>query len=345
MGTLEMDTDHTPSPSDSATGEIAVSVEHLTKEYSTRDGDAITAVDDVSFDIESGTIVGLLGPNGAGKTTTIKSTLGLLIPTDGSVHINGVDVHDDYRGAYENVSAVLEGNRNAYWRLTVRENLDYFASLQGIHPKTVRDQHDELLEQLRLTDKANEVVKDLSRGMKQKVSLAISLARDTPVVFMDEPTLGLDVEAARDLQRDLRTLVDEHDRTIVVSSHNMDVVQSLCDRVIIMNEGSIVVDRPVDALSDLFDTRTYRVVLEGRLPDSHRETVEGTYETSRWKTSDNRTEFTVAVETPRRLYDVVDILRDGGVAIESVSSNESDLEEVFLTITGDDGDNMLEGSG
>ena len=128
------------------TGETVLAVDGLTKVYG--DGEtAVRAVDDVSFSVDRGEVVGVLGPNGAGKTTTIKSILGLVIPTAGSVEIAGVDAHAHPRRVYRHVGAMLEGARNIYWRLTVRENLEYFAALAGQSGRAARDRHDRLLDQ------------------------------------------------------------------------------------------------------------------------------------------------------------------------------------------------------
>lgn len=164
------------------TGDPIVSVDAVSKTYGSGEG-AVTAVDGVTFDVRSGTVVGVLGPNGAGKTTLIKSMLGLILPDEGEVTVDGVDVHEDTRVAYRRIGAMLEGARNVYWRLTVRENLRFFASLAGHEPGSLRDRHDDLLEQLGLADKADVTVNDLSRGMKGKVALAAALARDAPVAF------------------------------------------------------------------------------------------------------------------------------------------------------------------
>ena len=204
-------------------GESIVSVRNVRKTYGSGEG-AVTAVDDVSFDVQPGTVVGVLGPNGAGKTTLIKSMLGLVIPDEGDVTVDGIDVHAETREAYRRMGAMLEGARNVYWRLTVRENLEFFASLAGHDPGSLRDRHEELLEQLGLADKADATVNDLSRGMKGKVSLAAALARDAPVAFLDEPTLGLDVESSIELRRELRRLAEQESMTIVLSSHDMAVV-------------------------------------------------------------------------------------------------------------------------
>ena len=174
----------TPNRAPATHGEPAVEVEGLRKRFGEGD-DAVVAVDGVSFAVETGSVVGLLGPNGAGKTTLIKSVLGMVLPDAGTVRIRGVDVDDRPRAAYASVDAMLEGARNDYWRLTVRENLRYFAAVGGVDPDAVADRHDRLLDQLGLADRADTPVRELSRGMKQKVSLASVLAGGAEVVFLD----------------------------------------------------------------------------------------------------------------------------------------------------------------
>src|SRR5439155_19125801 len=166
----------------------------------------VTAVDDVSFRIDGHEVVGLLGANGAGKTTTIKCLCGLVLPTSGRMFIDGVSIPDHPRAAATKAAVVLEGNRNLYWRMTPRENIDFFAGLQGIDRRSGAVLREELLERFGLTDKARTPARMLSRGMQQKLSLACALARRTPVLLLDEPTLGLDVEISHELRGYLREL-------------------------------------------------------------------------------------------------------------------------------------------
>jgi ABC-2 type transport system ATP-binding protein len=312
-------------------GTTAVSVDDLTKVYGSGD-DAVRAADGVSFDIESGTAVGLLGPNGAGKTTTIKSLLGLVVPTAGSASVCGVDVAGDPSTAYRHVGAMLEGARNTYWRLTVRENLQFFAALAGPRPSAVRERHDELLEQFDLLEKADTAVRELSRGMQQKVSLASTLARDADVVFLDEPTLGLDVESSIELRRELRRLVDEEGLTVVVSSHDMDVIEHVCDRVVIMSEGEIIADDSVDELLELLHTQSYEVTLEEAIPPDLRQRLATEYGADAFETVGERQRFQVSV-TGDEFYDLVDELGDAGLTVHEFDAVEPDLEDVFLELT------------
>lgn len=312
----------------------AVAVRGLRKTYGSGD-DRVVAVEDVSFTVDRGEVVGLLGPNGAGKTTTLKAALGLLVPTVGTCEVFGTDVHKETATAYRHVGAMLEGARNVYWRLTPRENLSFFASLQGIDPRSRREAHDRLLESLDLLDRADDAVNDFSRGMKGKVALAATLARETPVVFLDEPTLGLDVEATRDLRSRIRRLADEEGRTVLLSSHDMDTVQAVCDRAVVMNEGRVVAADAVENLVGLFRTREYEVTVAGTLGDA-REPLESAFEARGFREMADGTQFTATVPEGR-FYDFVDRLREAGVEVVAVSARETDLEEAFLRLTRRDG--------
>ncbi|WP_152529782.1 ABC transporter ATP-binding protein [Candidatus Halobonum tyrrellensis] len=315
-----------------ADADPAVVVRDLAKTY----GDDVRALDGVSFTVDRGEVVGLLGPNGAGKTTCIKSVLGLVLPSSGSVELAGVDAHADTRRAHRRVGAMLEGARNVYWRLTVRENLAFFAGLAGRSPAALRERHDALLDRFGLAEWADTPVRNLSRGMKQKVALACTLSRDVDVAFLDEPTLGLDVESSRDLRSELRTLAREEGLTVVLSSHDMDVIEDLCDRVVILSAGRVVADDSVETLLDVFRTQTYRVVVDGA-PDGLRDRLAAEYDLTEWTTDGGRTRFEVTLASGNRVADLTRTLVDAGCAIRSVDTAEPDLEEAFVRLTrGDD---------
>jgi ABC-type multidrug transport system, ATPase component len=309
-----------------------VAVEGLEKTY----GDGIQALNGVSFGARPGEVVGLLGPNGAGKTTCIKCLLGLVEPTAGTIEVASVDARANPRTAYSRVGAMLEGARNIYWRLTVRENLEFFAGIAGNAPSEVRDRHDELLERLTLAEKADEPVRDLSRGMKQKVSLATTLARDVDVVFLDEPTLGLDVESSLDLRRELDTLARERDLAVVLSSHDMDVIQDLCDRVVVLSDGEIVADDTVDSLLDLFRTQTYEISFETAAETDVVSRLRQMCEVTNVAHRSTETTVTVQLEDGNNLPTVAGAVVDAGGQLTGVTTVEPDLEEAFLRITGGD---------
>jgi ABC-2 type transport system ATP-binding protein len=309
----------------------AVAVENLRKVYGNEE-DGTVAIKNVSLEIESGTAVGLLGPNGAGKTTTIKSLLGLVIPTRGHASVCGFDVIKNPDAAYHHVGAMLEGARNTYWRLTVRENLRFFAALAGQQPSAVQERHDELLKQFDLVDKADTPVRELSRGMKQKVSLASTLARDAKVAILDEPTLGLDVESSIELRRELRQLVDKTGLTVILSSHDMDVIEHVCDRIIIMSDGKVIADDSVDELLDVFQTQTYEVTVDGKVSSKIREQLAEVHGAESFDVVDNREQFNVSV-TNEEFYSFIDNLRNAGLTVYRLDAVEPDLEDIFLELT------------
>jgi ABC-2 type transport system ATP-binding protein len=305
----------------------ALAVEGLRKRFGSGP-DAVTAVDGVSFEVERGSVVGLLGPNGAGKTTLIKSVLGTVLPDAGAVRIMGVDVHEAPRAAYAHVDAMLEGARNDYWRLTVRENLRYFATVGGVDPDSVAGRHDRLLARLNLADKADEPVRNLSRGMKQKVSLASVLAGGADVVFLDEPTLGLDVASARTFRAEVRRLAAETGLTVLLSSHDMDVVEAVCDRVIVVADGRVVADDTPDALlhDDDHHLRLTGPAFDDSVVAALRDRVAATRVE---RLDDGRIE--VAVDTDG-LYALMDALRRRDVPLTEVRSVDPGLDDVLLDI-------------
>lgn len=310
--------------------DVVVRAENLTKVYGSGSA-SVTAVDGIDLEIERGTVVGLLGPNGAGKTTTIKLLLGLIVADEGHVSINGVDVGSSPRRAYRSVAAMLEGARNVYWRLTVRENVRFFARLadQPVEPARI----DELIEHVGLAEKADTAVNELSRGMKQKTSLACTLVRETPVTFLDEPTLGLDVESSLDLRQELRRLVEMEDRTVILSSHDMDVIEAVCDRVIIMNDGRIVADDDIDELLSVFRTQAYRLEVDGRFDASARQRFNEAYGATEWVAGDGWTRFDAMRVRGQQFHDLIADIEEVGATVLSLEALEPDLEEVFLDVT------------
>jgi ABC-2 type transport system ATP-binding protein len=239
---------------------------------------------------------------------------------------------DQPRKAYRHVDAMLEGARNDYWRLTVRENLRYFSTIKGVKPNAVTDRHERLLAKLDLLEKADEPVRDLSRGMKQKVSLASVLASESDLVFLDEPTLGLDVESSLTLRRELRRIVDERDLTAVVSSHDMDVIEDVCDRVILMNEGEIIADDSVSAVLDQFTASGFSVTSPD-ITDALLSTIRERFEVVEVTSVERGRRVEVATDSDG-FYRLLDLCRDHDVTLAGVGTVEPDLEDVFVEITG-----------
>jgi ABC-2 type transport system ATP-binding protein len=310
----------------------ALAVESLTKTF--RDGGrgSVKAVDNVAFQVEQGEVVGLLGPNGAGKTTTIKCILGLMRPDSGHVTVFGEDAQTNYPRILSKMSAVLEGSRNLYWRLTVWENILFFSALHGVASPADKRYFDHLLKLFSLEDKRNVEVRKLSQGMKQKTSVVCALARRAPLVFLDEPTLGLDVETSLELRSVLRELSCEEGRTFVVSSHDMAVIQDVCQRVIIMSEGRIVVDDNVSHLMDLFRTRCYRIVLRGPAPEGLEKRLVHEFVGSSVAEGEQGAEIKVNLSEDEDIYRLMDILRGVDGVIDEISHEEIDMEKVYLEV-------------
>ncbi|SER81353.1 ABC transporter ATP-binding protein [Salipaludibacillus aurantiacus] len=294
--------------------------------------ETVTAVKDISFDVHRGEVLGLLGPNGAGKTSTIKMICGLLQPNSGAIYINGLDIRKKRLKALRHISAVLEGNRNLYWRLTVRENLEYFAGNRGLSRKEIAARVDQLIGQFRLKEKENELVNGLSRGMQQKLAIAVALLAETQAILLDEPTLGLDVEISYELREIIKTVAKEEQRTIIISSHDMPVVQELCDRTIIINKGTVVVDEKVENLLKLFETRAYSIKLCSELSPSQQKKLDVSFPLSTYKGSFRQPVVEVNLERSEDIYDLFDIFKAEGTVVESIDRTSIDFEQVFMEI-------------
>ena len=204
------------------------------------------AVSGVSFEIKAGEIFGLLGPNGAGKTTTIKMLCTLLEPSGGTATVNGYDVVREPGLVRQSLGAVLTGERSVYWKLTGRENLEYFAALYHIPRPVAKRRIAELLERLDLADRADELVERYSSGMKQRVAIAKALLPNPPVLLLDEPTIGLDPQSARNL-RELILETRAEGRTVLLTTHYMEEADQLSDRVGIIDGGKVIaLDTPAE---------------------------------------------------------------------------------------------------
>ncbi len=218
----------------------------------------VEAVRGVSFEIDSGELFGLLGPNGAGKTTTIKMLITLLIPTSGSASVLGFDVVRDAREVRRRIGYVFGGDRGLYERLSAYDNLRYFAELYAVPAREQRRRIDELLDLVGLAGREKERVEGYSRGMRQRLHIARGLLHDPPVVFLDEPTIGVDPVGARELRRTIASLA-ESGKTVLLTTHYMFEADDLCSRMAVINKGQIVAD---GTPRDLKATVADRTVIE-----------------------------------------------------------------------------------
>jgi len=215
-----------------------------------RRGLEVEAVRGVSFEVGEGELYGLLGPNGAGKTTTIKMLITLLLPTSGSAHVLGYDVVDDAREVRKRIGYVFGGDRGLYERLSALDNLRYFSELYGVTPREQKSRIGELLELVGLTGRERERVEGFSRGMRQRLHIARGLLHDPEVLFLDEPSIGIDPVGARELRATIAAL-SEVGKTVLLTTHYMFEADELCDRIAVIREGEIVAEGTPDHLKRL----------------------------------------------------------------------------------------------
>jgi sodium transport system ATP-binding protein len=206
----------------------------------------VKAVDGVSFTARDGEVTGLLGPNGAGKTTTLRMLYTLMRPDSGQVLVDGIDAARDAEAVRRRLG-VLPDARGLYKRLTARENIDYFARLQGMDESLIRTRREQLIEALDMGDIANRQTEGFSQGQRVKTAIARALVHDPKNVILDEPTNGLDVMATRSMRKFMHRLKDEG-RCVLFSSHIMQEVAALCDRIVVIAHGRVVADDAPDAL-------------------------------------------------------------------------------------------------
>jgi ABC-2 type transport system ATP-binding protein len=302
----------------------AIEIRGLTKVY----GSGTRAVDDVTLAIPPGQVFGLLGPNGAGKTTIIKMLGGLVTPTAGTIRLNGYDVARRRGAAVLQLGAVLEGSRNVYWSMSAWQNLLYFGRLKGLRGSEIKPRAEWLLTELGLWERRHESVGDFSRGMQQKVAIASALITDPPILLLDEPTIGLDVQAARTVKDWVLRLARDEGKTVVLTTHQLAMAQELADRIAVIREGRIVADLPTAELLAQFREDRYRITLGAPIDGARLPLPEGAA-----VTHDNGvTALTAPVGSQDELYALLDELRRGDVPLLSVSQVEPDIEEVFVRI-------------
>ena len=232
-----------------------IQVENITKRYGN-----FTAVDGISFDIDEGEIVGFLGPNGAGKSTTMNMITGFIEPSDGRIIVDGYDISKKPQKAKRQIGYMPEGVP-LYSDLTVKEFVAYMADLKGCEKKTKKEEIKKVLEETGLTEVQNKLTKNLSRGYKQRVSMAGALVGEPKILILDEPTVGLDPKQITEIRELIKELGKTH--TIIFSSHILSEVSQICNKVIIINKGKIVaIDTPENLEKKVNNNNTVYVTVE-----------------------------------------------------------------------------------
>ncbi len=306
-----------------------LNIQNLSKTFfEHRSKKKIKAVDDISFTLERGELVGLLGPNGAGKTTIIKSICGLLFPDEGQIFVNDIDVLKHRNRALKYISALFEGNRNIYWKLNPKENIEYFARIKGLTYKEFYKQREFLINYLGLKDKENQLVENLSRGMQQKVALAVTFISNTDLVLLDEPTLGIDVMTTIEIRELLKRYTKEFHKTMFITSHDLDFIEKTCERVIIINNGIILADESISKLKEYTESNTLRIHIKKSLTDEQKEKLH------LWNAiiipKQDSTELDISLKSYTDIYSIMQILQSTQNPILSMEYKQMDLESVFM---------------
>jgi ABC-2 type transport system ATP-binding protein len=310
----------------------AVVVEEVTRVFEPRRkrDSRVVALDDVSLEIPEGEIHGLLGPNGAGKTTLVKILSTVLVPTSGRARVLGHDVVEETRSVRPLIGIVFGGERGLYWRLTGRQNLEYWGALYKLSSSRTRSRAQELLDRVGLTERADERVETYSRGMKQRLHLARGLVGDAKVLFLDEPTTGMDPLAAREF----RTLIAElkgEGRTILLATHDLVEAETVCDRVTLIDRGTILATESPRTLGHVI-SRFQRIDVEGASAELLAQ-VRGLAGVASVNEADGGARIEVAEEGTTGL--VLKLLVEAGVT--SVKTSLPSLEEVYVHLIGDRG--------
>jgi len=310
-------------------GEAMIRVEHLEKKF----GD-FAAVDDISFDVKKGEVFGLLGPNGAGKSTTLRILSTLARPTAGTATIGGYDIVKQDTEVRKLVGIVSE-KMIMYDRLTAKENLWFFGSLFDLPADILNQRIDELLELVQLTKWKTSLVGTFSTGMRQRMNVIRALLNMPQVLFLDEPTLGLDPQSSVEIREFVKKLNREKEATIIVTTHTMVDADILCDRIGIIDRGKVVALDTSTNLKRLVagDNGT---VLKLDIPNLTAVLVESIRELGSVKSvsQDNSTHLTVIASGGDAFDNVVDVVRRNGGKIASMENVQPTLEDVFLHLTG-----------
>jgi ABC-2 type transport system ATP-binding protein len=324
--------------------EFAIETENLGRIYKIRGNKKekkirkeLVALENANLQVERGELFGLLGPNGAGKTTLIKILTTLLAPTSGKARVAGIDVIEEPRRIRPLINMVSGGESSGYGLLTVRENLWMFSQFYGVPSKTAYERIDELLKRVGLFDRRHTKSSDLSTGLRQKMNIVRGLMTDPDVLFLDEPTLGLDVGASRDVRLLIREWLDiDKKRTLLLTTHYMVEADELCDRVAIINQGKVLAcDTPATLKQGLQKDAIFEVETTA-LNGLQAQTIEDLPEVRKASAEeyDGGATLNLILVDEGALGGVINVLNQKDVRIKKLSKREPTLEDVFMDLVG-----------
>ena len=310
-------------------------------------GPFIEALKSVNLRIKEGEIFGILGPNGAGKTTLIKILCTLVIHDEGEVYVNGFDPKTETGEVLKNLQAVLPENRGFNWRLSGRQNLEFYALLYGLGDAEAKERIRYLLDFTNLTDRADDGYQRYSTGMQRKLLLCRALLRNTPIIVFDEPTAGLDPTSADEFRKMvIERLVRKEGKTILLSTHNLQEAQELCDRLAILERGNVIaLDTPDNVRHLVIEDRFLRVTFSNALFGAKEERLvidleaaEGVHSVFAEVNQEKRFHgLTMKVEKDMNLTGILRTLANSGLKIQVVNCEEPTLEDAFNAIIGQNG--------
>lgn len=320
-----------------------VRIENLAKIYQTKqrrglfksENKEVAALKGVSFEIKPGEIFGFLGPNGAGKTTLIKCLTTLLLPTSGQAWINGFELTKNDNAIRASVGCMLMGERGLYWKLTGRENLEFFGALYHLDRAGRRRRAAEIIERLHLGELADRAVESYSSGQKMKFAFAKALINDAPLLILDEPTNTLDLPSARELRAIVRDL-NQQGKTVIYTTHIMSEAETLCDRVAIIDRGELLALGTVPELKESLG-REEVIRIEGVISTKATQAVENLAGVSRAALAsvNSHYELTVVAQDQRTLLPrLIETLTAHNAIIQKIIPQEVTLEDVFIARTG-----------
>ncbi len=296
----------------------------------------VVAVDEISFEVKQGELFGLLGPNGAGKTTTVKMLATLLIPSAGSARVAGLDVVKQANEVRKRIGFIFGGERGLYWRLSGDDNLRYFASLYGVDPDVSKKRIPYLMEMVGLKGRGNERVGGYSRGMKQRLHVARTLLHDPDILFLDEPTIGLDPVGAREFRNVILDLQAQK-KTILLTTHYMFEADTLSDRIAIINKGRVIaLDTPTELKKHVSDLSVVEVETFGA-SDAVIEKLRALPFVDALSVEDREQKQVLLIQTERGAEAVPDLMSAlEGQRIGRVIVREPTLEDAYIRLVGGD---------
>lgn len=288
------------------------------------------ALENINLQIQEGVIHGLLGNNGAGKTTLIKCIMNLLIPDSGEIYYRKTNIIKDKRKRIEYISVLLDGGRNLYLYMTVKENFKYFSMLHGIADYTRTEKYAMILKHLDIDSIIDQRISNLSFGMRQRVAIATALLCDVEFLILDEPTTGLDIHFQENLSNLLIELKEKFKLTILVSSHDMEFIKRTCSYCTLLEGGKIIKSGKIEEFLNVFENESYTLHYEGSTRDEDLKSLKKAFDNISIDV-ENR-ELHILWEKERNLVDLFQRLDERNIFIKDIEKN-NDLTQSILLLT------------